>query len=421
MRSYFGSTLWPFEAAWNEGWTFLTGSESMPQLVEPDLKVVRELKAAGGGDLKSCFQCATCSTVCNLTPDHKPFPRKEMILAQWGRIDELVASPDVWLCYQCNDCSVHCPRGARPGDVLAAVRAHVYKNFAFPSFMGKALIEPKALPALLLVPALIIAGLIFWSAPRAADGSFLFMQAGQPIDFNIFMPHSTVDAFFVAGNILIFIFAAIGFTRFWKTLKRTTGDETQMSFMEAAKETIEEIVSHRRFFDCEENKSRSWAHIIVLSGFVGAMITTGLVLLLVFLPHYMQLLGMESMDSFFHVPIDLWHPVKILGAVSGILLLIGSIWLIVRRYNDPEQVGASGYADNLFLWILFLTGLTGMMSWLIRTADIAWFAYFSYFVHLVLVYFLLWYMPYSKFAHMIYRTLALIRAKQTGRLERMTN
>ena len=35
----------------------------------------------------------------------------------------------------------------------------------------------------------------------------------------------------------------------------------------------------------------------------------------------------------------------------------------------------------------------------------------------MIVFFLLWYMPYSKFSHMIYRGLALVWANQTGRVE----
>ena len=119
------------------------------QVVQPDLKFIRELKSAGGGTLKKCYQCATCSTVCNLTPDDKPFPRKEMLMASWGRSGNLMRDPDVWLCHQCNDCTTYCPRGARPGDVLAAVRSFAYKNMAFPSFMGRALASPKALPLLI--------------------------------------------------------------------------------------------------------------------------------------------------------------------------------------------------------------------------------------------------------------------------------
>jgi quinone-modifying oxidoreductase subunit QmoC len=65
--------------------------------------------------------------------------------------------------------------------------------------------------------------------------------------------------------------------------------------------------------------------------------------------------------------------------------------------------------------VIFFTSLTGMMSWLIRVAGAANLAYASYFVHIVFVFFLLWYMPYSKFAHMIYRTLALVHAERIGR------
>jgi quinone-modifying oxidoreductase subunit QmoC len=90
--------------------------------VEPDVKFVKQLKTLGGDTLKKCFQCATCSVVCPISPDEKPFPRKEMIAAQWGLKDRLVGNMDVWLCHQCNDCSTYCPRGARPGDVLTAVR-----------------------------------------------------------------------------------------------------------------------------------------------------------------------------------------------------------------------------------------------------------------------------------------------------------
>ena len=383
------------------------------RVVEPDLEFIRATKSAGGETLKKCYQCATCSAVCNLSPDDKPFPRKEMLMAGWGQSKDLMKDPDVWLCYQCNDCSVYCPRGARPGDVLAAIRAFAYRHFAFPSFMGKALASPKALPWLILLPVVILAACIVAFAPRTDDGGFLFLEGGT-IDFNIFLPHSSVDALFVFGNILIFILAATGFVRFWKMLQ-SNGAPRKLSFVQAATSTLGEILSHSKFRTCDLNRPRAIWHMLLLYGFIGAMVTTAAVLVFVFIPHYLHLLGADSAHSFFNVPVELPHPVKILGALSGIALCVGGGMLIYRRLSNKDDVGASGYADTLFLWMMFLTGLTGMASWLTRLTGVHLLAYGSYFVHLVCVFFLLWYMPYSKFAHMIYRTLAIIHARCIGR------
>lgn len=251
-------------------------------ILEPDLDLIREVKRVGGGTLKRCYQCATCSVVCGLSPADHPFPRKEMLLAQWGQRDRLVADPDVWLCHQCNDCSTRCPRGARPGDVLAAIRSYVYEHFAFPRFMGRALSLPRALPWLVLVPVLILLASILAFAPQNPDGSYVF-STSQTIDFNLFLPHSSVDALFVLGNIMIFLFAAIGFTRFWKALNSGAGDK-QLSFIGGLTGVVFEVLAHSRFRICETNRPRAWAHLFILYGFIGAMITTGCIFVFIFIP-----------------------------------------------------------------------------------------------------------------------------------------
>ncbi len=382
------------------------------EMTPPDMGFIKELRSAGGADVNKCYQCATCCAVCNLSPADRPFPRKEMLMAQWGQADQLISDPDIWLCYQCGDCTTYCPRGARPGDALAAVRSSIYKRASFPSFMGKALAKPSALPILFLVPALILMACILAFAPQT-NGSYDFLTSSV-IDYNIFLPHSSVDALFVFGNILIFIFAAIGFLRFWKGLQ-IDGQPRKLSFVSALMKTVIEIISHSRFNKCEANKARYLGHMVLMFGFVGAMITTGCVFVFIFIPHYLQLLGLENWQPFFELPINLPNPVKILGAISGVALMFGSIWLIVRRKANRDKVGANGYSDYLFLWIMFLVGLTGMLSWLTRLVGVPLLAYANYFAHMLVVFFLLWYMPYSKFAHMFYRTMALVYAKQIGR------
>ena len=37
-------------------------------LVQPDTEFISYLKKNGGDTLKECYQCATCSVVCSLSP-----------------------------------------------------------------------------------------------------------------------------------------------------------------------------------------------------------------------------------------------------------------------------------------------------------------------------------------------------------------
>jgi len=109
-------------------------------------------------------------------------------------------------------------------------------------------------------------------------------------------------------------------------------------------------------------------------------------------------------------PWPLWHPVKILGYASGAVVLVACAVFGYRRFADRGKAGTSTYADWLFLGVLFLTTLTGFLASWLRLAGLPAAAYWTYFIHLVLVFFLLVYVPYSKFAHLVYRTTAMLFA-----------
>lgn len=373
---------------------------------DPDLAFIKQLRESGGQTLKKCYQCATCSVVCELSTQGNAFPRKEMVWAQWGLKDRLLASPNVWLCHQCNDCTTHCPRGARPGDVLAAVRTGVFRNRSFPSFMGKALDTPRALPFLILLPVVLFLCIIFMSD----DLGF-----GQPANldrevpggyFKNFLPHAQLDLLFVSGNLLIFAFAAIGLMRFWKGMKAACPDGKGPDFWPSVFQTGMEVLSHTKFRKCSDNYSRSWGHLLVLYGFLGALVTTALVFV-----------GLLLFD--FHSPVPFTHPIKILGNVSALLLIAGCVALIMQRLGKKDKEGIGSYSDWVLLITLLTVTVTGCLTQAARYIEsTAVVAYVFYFIHMVSVFFLLWYAPYSKLGHMFYRTLALVFIRSAGIEER---
>ena len=90
--------------------------------IKTDNELVKYIKEVGESNFKKCFQCGTCSSVCPLSTEDRPFPRKEMILAGWGMKEELVGDLDPWLCYYCGECSKNCPRKAEPGELMMSLR-----------------------------------------------------------------------------------------------------------------------------------------------------------------------------------------------------------------------------------------------------------------------------------------------------------
>ncbi|MEW6620000.1 MAG: quinone-interacting membrane-bound oxidoreductase complex subunit QmoC [bacterium] len=360
-------------------------------LIKPDLKFIRETICAGGDSLKKCFQCATCSVTCKLSPDGNPFPRKEMIWAQWGLKDKLLADPDIWLCHQCSDCTVYCPRGAKPGEVMAAIRKAVITHYSFPKFLGKMVSQVKYVPLLIAFPVILLLAVLGISG-------HLNIPAGEII-FSKFMPTEYVDAIFIPVALFAAIVFGVGITRYWKDI---SGPNAKIGLIPSLISTIVEILTHNRFNKCEVNKLRSIAHLGVFYGFIGLAITTALAVF------YLYILKQES-------PYPLLSPVKIIGNISALTLLIGIILVIGNRLKNKEKTGLGSYFDWSLIVVIAVVVLTGILSQFTRWANITILAYPIYFLHLVSVFYLFIYAPYSKLAHLLYRTAAMVYAKQCQR------
>jgi quinone-modifying oxidoreductase subunit QmoC len=376
-------------------------TQTKTMVIQPDVSFVRELMENGGETLKKCFQCGNCSVVCNISPDNEPFPRKEMIWAQWGLADRLIGNPDVWLCHQCNDCSAHCPRGANPGDVMAAVRNLTFKRFA-PFGLGGVFASKIFVPLLFAIPAILIASAV----TIAGDADFL---NADPIIFSLMMPVPAIDVVFLPAVGFAAISALIGIMTAWRSFGATTGRAPTGSIVNALVAVVIGVLRHDKMGECDVNGDRTSAHKMLFYGFLALVVTTTCVALM----YWINKLGIGTVA---YTPLPLTHPVKILGNIGAILAFSGIFVIVRRRFaGDPKVVGTFSFYDSFFSGTLFWTIFTGIAAEVLRLSGIAILAYGVYYFHLVLVFVLLAYAPYSKFAHMFYRATALVWGRAAQR------
>lgn len=380
----------------------VTGPATERIAINGDLGFVEKLLGSGANKLKYCYQCSTCTVVCPITPDESPFPRKEMIYAQFGLKDKLVSSLDSWLCIHCNDCSTHCPRDAKPGDVMNVIRSMSIVHFARPAFLASAAQSPSRIWLLFLIPMIIIAAVIM-----GLPGGSAFGFLSGTIVFSKMMPVPAIDAVFIPAIMFAGVTALLSILGFLRSLvveyPRTEGGQ---SLPAAIMDTALDMFFHRKFLECTTNKSRASAHALVMYGFIGLFITTTVVGIM----YYMNQFGMDTQLS----PYDFLHPVKVLGNVSGTLAFLGGTAMLARRLSSGNSATATAF-DWTFLWVLLMVVITGFLSQVFRVFGLAIPAYGIYYVHLVLVFFLLAYLPYTKMGHIFFRTVAMIYARWSGR------
>lgn len=365
-------------------------------VIQPDLEFKKHILGLGAHDLTACYQCGTCSVVCPISTPDNPFPRKEMVWAQWGLKDLVLSNASIWQCHQCSTCTTYCPRDAKPADVMAALRDYSIGHYAVPRFMGTALTDPKYLPLLFGIPAVIFAAVLAWL------GHLTALPDGQ-IVFSKFLPIIYIEITFMAALTLSVLGAFTGGAKYWQAMSqqmRANGRRPASRLLP----TIWTILKHQKFRDCkaESTPKRAThkehlhrAHLWVFYGFLGLVVTTTSVGIGIYVFGYLT-------------PWPLWHPVKILGNVSGLAVIGASAVFGYRRAVDKEKAGKSTYSDWLFLSILILTTATGYLCELLRLSGVRQIAYPTYYVHMLFVFFLLVYFPYSKLAHVVYRTAAML-------------
>ncbi|MFW9843124.1 MAG: CoB--CoM heterodisulfide reductase subunit C [Candidatus Thorarchaeota archaeon] len=90
------------------------------EAIDPDF--IDTIVDAGADRIRTCIQCGTCSSVCPSGRRTAFRTRELMRKALLGLKDEVLSSPDLWLCATCLTCLERCPRQIKVTDAIVIMR-----------------------------------------------------------------------------------------------------------------------------------------------------------------------------------------------------------------------------------------------------------------------------------------------------------
>ena len=159
--------------------------------------------------------------------------------------------------------------------------------------------------------------------------------------------------------------------------------------------------TQKRYAECEKKQEHPFfmpwfIHLGLMLGYV-----TMLILVMVFLEHLQS--GPEIRWS-----------VHIFGYLASIGLITGTAYFIRNRIRkNYVQYKKSHGTDWVFVILLFIIVLTGILQHIFHRTGLPELANITYIAHLMSVVPWLLRMPFSKWAHMMYRPLAMYLAEIT--------
>lgn len=363
-------------------------------------ELLGELKRFGAFDVTACFNCGNCTAVCPLSNGDASFPRRTIRYGQIGDRERLLASKEVWLCYYCGECSDTCPRQAEPGEFMASARRYAIASLD-PTRISRFLYTSKLFTALLLAGLSLLLTLILLSQGGA-------MNLDRP-DIFAFIPFEIVHDVGLAAILIALFTMVFGVLRLVRLLSASKGHSTVPAGLRrvlgAIRKTVTELATEKRYRTCSEEQEAPWyrsrwfMHWAIMWGFIGLAAATAL--------DYLLLLVADKIPG---QPVPLWHPIRLLGTLTGVLVLFGTLRALVARIKKPEKYSShSLLSDWLFLWLLLLVTVTGFLveAGLYLPSGAVWI-YILFLVHVVIGMEIVLLFPFTKFAHAVYRPIALL-------------
>jgi ferredoxin/nitrate reductase gamma subunit len=372
-----------------------------------NLNLITDLQKFGAADINACVSCGNCTAICPLSDNDSTFPRRVIRLAQVGLTQDLVGSKELWTCYGCGMCTARCPQEADPGEFMATARRYAIAHYDKSGIARLMYTKP------VIGGAIALAAGAFFALFFAAVSGERSQTSLKLFDFISYPVIHTVGIILMA---VVVLFSALGVVLFARDIaKRDSVTWGSVTGSKAAwKRTgkalwyalgIESLGQKRYREDCADDEPvvplyrRRWLiHALTIWGFLGLLLATAI-------DYGMDMFGLKPTGTW----VPLWYPVRLLGTIAGLSLMYGVTWFMITRWQKrAESSQHSLPSDWLFLALLWLTGLSGFLIEVALYAGPApMWGYWVFLVHVAVAMELCLFLPFSKFAHAMYRPVSL--------------
>ncbi len=375
----------------------------MGSAVSSDPTLLAELRRYGKFDTTGCYQCGSCTISCELVTEFVSFPRRLIRYGLLGLREPLLKSLEPWICHDCGDCSIVCPREADPRASMMTLRRFLKAQYDWTGLSSRLLQSRAWYLGSLAAAAGVALALILWYHLSYA-GMKLSEFATIPLGLEHMFP--TMTYYTLAVMLLpLFFLLTHAFRMWWITMHR--GGETAVPFTAYVIEAWRyayHSVTQTLMRKCPQ-RGRWLGHWVLALGVV-MMLTTK-----VFALKWFQT------DSIY----PLYHPQRWLGYLAAGFMLYGIGAILVGRVRAEKEFHKETRLEDLvFPILLLLTALSGIAVHVFRYAGLALTSHFAYALHIVIATpMLVVEMSFGKWSHMVYRPMALyfqaVKERAAGR------